>query len=293
MKVDRLTSSGVAIPVAVALARVVPERLLLRLADTLAARAASEASPSVTAVRANQSVVRGLPKDDPEIDRAVQAVFHNAGRGQVALFRALARGREALMRGSDISPALVERILSARGDGRGLILVGPHIAAFDFFMLTIAARGYPIHAISPADPSATYRLQNSLRTKYGAVTMPASREAVKIAIERLSNGGILATGMDRPAPKGEWIEFFGRPAFLPTGFAKLAIRTNSLLLPAVILPDRPNHYQAEALEILEPPKERTSAAVTSLAREVLRQMEPFIRTYADHWLMFFPVWPDA
>jgi lauroyl/myristoyl acyltransferase len=293
MKFDQLGSSGLAIQVAMAAARVIPERPLLYLADRIASRVAREASPSVLAVRANQSVVRGLPKDDPEIDHAVQAVFHNAGRGQVDLFRALGRGREALMRGCDISPELIQQIEAARGLGRGLVLVGPHIGAFDFFMLTIAARGYPLHAISPADPSGTYRLQNSLRTKYGAVTMPASSEAVKIAIEQLTNGGILVTGMDRPAPKGEWIEFFGRQAFLPTGFAKLAIRTNSLLLPAVILPDRPNHYQGEALEMLEPPKERTDAAVTGLAREVLRQMEPVIRAYADHWLMFFPVWPAA
>jgi KDO2-lipid IV(A) lauroyltransferase len=293
MKFDQLGSSGLAIQVAMAAARVIPERPLLYLADRIASRVAREASPSVLAVRANQSVVRGLPKDDPEIDHAVQAVYHNAGRGQVDLFRALGRGREALMRGCDISPELIQQIEAARGLGRGLVLVGPHIGAFDFFMLTIAARGYPLHAISPADPSGTYRLQNSLRTKYGAVTMPASSEAVKIAIEQLTNGGILVTGMDRPAPKGEWIEFFGRQAFLPTGFAKLAIRTNSLLLPAVILPDRPNHYQGEALEMLEPPKERTDAAVTGLAREVLRQMEPVIRAYADHWLMFFPVWPAA
>ncbi|MCX6072244.1 MAG: lysophospholipid acyltransferase family protein [Chloroflexi bacterium] len=293
MKFDRLGSSGLAIQVAMAAARVIPERPLLYLADRISSRVAREVSPSALAVRANQSVVRGLPKDDPEIDRAVQAVFHNAGRGQVDLFRALGRGREALLRGCDISPELVQRIESARGQGRGLVLVGPHIGAFDFFMLTIAARGYPVHAISPADPAGSYRLQNSLRTKYGAVTMPASPEAVRTSINQLLEGGILVTGMDRPASKGERIEFFGREAFLPTGFAKLAIRTNSLLLPAMIVPDRPNHYQAEALEILEPPKERTDAAVTGLAREVLRQMEPVIREYADHWLMFFPVWPDA
>lgn len=293
MKLDRLSSSAAAIQAAMALVRVMPERPLLRIADALAARFAREASPSAAALRANQSVVRGVPEDDPEIDRAVQAVYHNAGRGQVALFRALARGREALMRGCDLSSELVERIERARGLGRGLVLVGPHIGAFDFFLLTIAARGYPVHAISPADPTGTYRLQNSLRTKYGAETMPASREAVRTSINRLLEGGILVTGMDRPAPKGERIEFFGRQAFLPTGFAKMAIRTNSLLLPGVILPDGPGHYRAEALEMLEPPKERTDAAVTGLAREVLRQMEPVIREYADHWLMFFPVWPDA
>jgi lauroyl/myristoyl acyltransferase len=116
---------------------------------------------------------------------------------------------------------------------------------------------------------------------------------VRISINRLLEGGILVTGMDRPAPQGERIEFFGREAFLPTGFAKLAIRTNSLLLPGAILPVGPGHYRAEALEILEPPLERTDAAVSGLARQVLQQMEPVIREYADHWLMFFPVWPDV
>jgi lauroyl/myristoyl acyltransferase len=295
MKLERLNSSGLAIPLAVALARVVPEPLSLRLADTLSARAAREASPSVMAVRANQSVVRGLPKDDPEIDRAVQAVFHNAGRGQVALFRALGRGREALMRGLDISvsPALIHRVELARAGGRGLVLVGPHIGAFDFFSLTIAARGYSVHAITTADQPAAYRLQNYLRTKYGMETMPASREAFRESIDRLMKGGILATGMDRPVDTKDRIEFLGRPAALPTAFARLAIHTNSLVLPGVILPDGPNHYRAEAQELLEPPRQRGDAAAVSLTREVLRRIEPVIRAYADHWLMFFPVWPDA
>lgn len=293
MKLDQLSRRAAAIQVAMVLARVVPEWLVLRLADALAERFSGEPSPSVAAVRANQAVVRGLPPDHPEVDRAVRAVYHHAGRGQVALFRALARGREALLAGCDVSAELLARIATASEAGRGLVLVGPHISAFDFFMLTIAARGYRILAISPASPNATYRLQNSLRTQYGAETIPASMEAVRKAISRLREGGIVATGMDRPAPQGEYIEFFGRPAYLPTGFARLAIRTNSLLLPGVILPDGPGHYRAEALEILEPPRDRSDAAASRLAREVLRQMEPVIRKYADHWLMFFPIWPDA
>ncbi len=177
--------------------------------------------------------------------------------------------------------------------GRGLVLVGPHVSAFDFFLLTIAARGFPMQALSPANPTATYRLQNDLRTKFGAETTPASRDSVRLAIQRLLNGGILGTGMDRPAPQAEWIEFFGRNAYLPIGFAKLAIRTNSYLLPGVIIPDGPGHYRAMALELMEPPTEHTAAAAHALAREVLRRMEPIIRTYADDWLMFHPVWPDA
>jgi KDO2-lipid IV(A) lauroyltransferase len=167
------------------------------------------------------------------------------------------------------------------------------VSAFDFFLLTIAARGFPMQALSPANPTATYRLQNELRTKFGAETTPASRDSVRLAIQRLLNGGILGTGMDRPAAQGVKIEFFGRMACLPIGFAKLAIRTNSFVLPGVIIPDGPRHYRAEALELMEPPTEHTEAAAHVLAREVLRRMEPIIRTYADDWLMFHPVWPDA
>jgi KDO2-lipid IV(A) lauroyltransferase len=294
MRLDRLNASGLSIPLAMALARLIPERPLLRLADAVATRSAREPSPSVMAVRANQAVVRNLRKDDPEIDRAVQAVFHNAGRAQVALFRALVRGREELMRGLEIavSPSLLKEVELARAGGRGLVLVGPHIGAFDFFSLTIAARGYPVHAISPADQPASYRLQNYLRTRYGMETVPASREAFRMSIERLRQGGILATGMDRPVETKDRIEFLGRPAALPTAFARLAIHTNSLVLPGVILPDAPGHYRAEALGLLEPPTARGDAAAMSLTGEVLRRIEPVIREYADHWLMFYPVWPD-
>jgi KDO2-lipid IV(A) lauroyltransferase len=290
MTLASLSSGRLAMPAAMALARWVPEGPLLRLADALADRFAGEASPAVRAVRANQAVVRGISEDDPEIDRVVRAVFRSAGRGHVALFRALARGREELMRGCDVAPELFERIGIARDSGRGLVLVGPHVSAFD---LTIAARGFPMQALSPADPTATYRLQNALRTKFGAETTPASRESVKIAIQRLLDGGILATGMDRPAPQGVRIEFFGRQAYLPIGFAKLAIRTNSFVLPGVIIPDGPRHYRAEALQLIEPPTEHTEAAAHGLAREVLRRMEPIIRAHADDWLMFHPVWPDV
>lgn len=293
MTLASLSSGRLAMPIAMALARWVPEGPLLRLADALADRFAGEASEAVSAVRSNQAVVRGISKDDPEIDRAVRTVFRSAGRGHVALFRALARGREALMSGCDVAPELVERIAFARDSGRGLVLVGPHVSAFDFFLLTIAARGFPMQALSPADPTATYRLQNALRTKFGAETTPASRDSVRLAIQRLLGGGILATGMDRPAPQSVWIEFFGRNAYLPIGFAKLAIRTNSYVLPGVIIPDGPRHYRAMALELIEPPTQQTAAAAHGLAREVLRLMEPIIRTYADDWLMFHPVWPDA
>lgn len=293
MNVNRLSSGRLGLPLAMALARLLPEQPMLQLADALADRAAREDSPTVRAVRANQAVVRGLRPDDPALDRAVQAVFRSAGRGYVALYRAMARGREYLLRGCEIAPELIDRIACARGSRRGLVLVGPHLSAFDFFLLTIAAHGYPMQALTPPSPTSTFKLQNELRTKYGAEATPASVESVRLAIRRLKAGGIVGTGLDRPDPSGEWIEFFGRQAFLPIGFARLAVRTGALLLPGAMLPAGPGRYRAVGLEVLEPPASRSDGAARSLAREALRSVEPLIRTYADEWLMFHAVWPEG
>lgn len=293
MNVSRLSSGRLGLPVAMMLARLLPERPMLRLADALADRAAREDSPNVRAVRANQAVVRGLPPDDPILDRAVQAVFRSAGRGYVALYRALARGPEHLRQSCEIAPGMIDRIAYARHSMRGLVLVGPHLSAFDFFILTIAAHGYPMQALTPPAPTDTFKLQNELRTKYGAEATPASMEAVRAAIVRLKAGGIVGTGLDRPDPSGEWIEFFGRQAFLPIGFARLAVRTGALLLPGAMLPAGPGRYRAIGLELLEPPASRSDDAARALAREALRSVEPLIRTYADEWLMFHPVWPEG
>lgn len=74
---------------------------------------------------------------------------------------------------------------------------------------------------------------------------------------------------------------------------RLAVRIGALLLPGAMLPAGPGRYRAVGLELLEPPASRSDDAARALAREALRSVEPLIRTYADDWLMFHPVWPEG
>lgn len=290
MRLHRLSASGLALPLAMFLARVLPERPLLRLARSLADRAASEDSPSARAVRSNQAVARGLDPQDPSLDRAVQAVFRSAGRGYVALFRALARGKQDLLRACEVSPDLTTRIDTALARGRGLILVGPHLSAFDFFLLTVGARGYAAQALSPPMPTSTYRLQNRLRTQYGTETTPISVESLRLAMRRLKAGKLVLTGLDRPIAEAEGLHFFGRPTYLPMGYARLSVRTGAPLLPGAVIPIGPGRYRTIAGELIDPPSASGDDAARRLAQQALDQIEPLVREYLDEWLMFFPVW---
>lgn len=293
MRIHRLSANGVGLPLAMLLARLMPQKPLLRLARSVADRAAAEDSPASRAVRVNQAIVRGLSPEDPALEPAVRAVFRSAGRGYVALFRALSRGREHLLQACEVAPELVARMDTALARGRGLILVGPHISAFDFFLLTVGARGYSAQGLSPPQPTATYRLQNQLRTRYGTQTTPISVDSLRQAVRRLKSGGLVLTGVDRPVPESEGLRFFGRPTYLPLGYARLAARTGAALLPGAVLPLGPGRYRTVAGELIYPPESTDEGTARRLAQAVLDQVEPMVRQYADEWLMFFPVWVDA
>ena len=67
----------------------------LRLADLLARRAADQVdSPMIRALRHNQSVVRGLPVDDPSLDHAAFKALQITARGYVHLFKNLEKSVE-------------------------------------------------------------------------------------------------------------------------------------------------------------------------------------------------------
>ena len=176
MTLASLSSGRLAMPVAMALARWVPEGPLQLLADALADRFAGEV------LRGGRSRSRQPGRGTRDLegrsgDRPCGpvAVFRSAGRGHVALFRALARGREGADAAAAMSsPELIERIAIARSWAADWCSSVPTSARSTSSCSTIAARGFPMQALSPANPTATYRLQNDLRTKFGAETTPAS-----------------------------------------------------------------------------------------------------------------------
>jgi KDO2-lipid IV(A) lauroyltransferase len=277
----------------ISLARVLPPRLAQDLAERLGARVAGQRdSPIVQAVRANQAVVRGLPRDHPELDAAVEQVILGTARSYLSLFASMRRGHSELRSVAAMDPDIEQGTRQVLGRGSGLIFAGAHTIGFDHLLLLLGGLDYPVQVLSYAQPTGSYSTQNRIRLQFGLHLTPIDFGSLRTAIGHLRRAGMVVTAVDRSDPAGEPLEFFGRPARLPVGHARLAWRTGAPVMVGATLRDGENHYQAVYCGLLQADRSQDEmTAARALAQATIRMLEQVIRRRPQEWLMFHPVWP--
>ena len=87
--------------------------------------------------------------------------------------------------------------------------------------------------------------------------------------------------------------FFGRPAHLATGWVRMALSANAVILPMACRWSPARGYYA----ISQPPMmlEVTGDRETDVqhnVRRILAVMEKWIAETPEQWLMYHPVWPE-
>lgn len=293
MSLVSIANSIVGPRIGIAAVGVLPRRVAYRLGEAIARRVAAGNGPLPSAVRANQAVVRGLDPADPALRPAVEEVIRCAAIGYVDLFKAMAGGPKVLRESCDMDPQVREWFEESRHEGRGLMAVSAHMSCFDMILLSLPGYGFPIQGLSYANPRGSYLVQNAIRIQHGLDLTPITPQALRTALHRLKTGGTAMTAVDRPVEGGEMLEFFGRPACLPVGHARLAIMARARVLVAVCQSEGRARYRIAPGGLLDSAAyARRGDGPRQLAQDVLSILEPFIRARPEEWLMFFPVWPD-
>jgi len=255
--------------------------------------AARTNSFTVKAVRANQAVVRGLSYDSPELDQAVRDVFRNAARGYADWYKAIAGGPESLTSSVTIEKNLEQSVRKSLENNRGVVIAGAHMSSFNILLLAMGVKGYPIQALSFANPRGAYHVDNALRRKFGLDVSPISIQSLRKAVRRLREAGVVMTGVDRPDVGGEKLKFFGHQVQLPVGHARLAIRTGANILVGIVKSAHDGIYRVDCAPLIEPVLSGDQHRdMIVLAQRVISVIEDYIRSRPSEWLMFFPVWPD-
>ncbi len=246
-------------------------------------------------VQANLSQVLGPDAQGQDLEQSVRQVFYTAVRGYFDLFRALQLPREEL-------EALVDFPEQARAFARSLwhskggsVLVFPHLGNFDLAAQALGRFLPEPQVLTLPNPSPGFQLANRLRKSTGVEVTPLSASALRQAIKRLRRGGLVSVAADRPVSDlDEAIPFFGRPARVPSGHIRLALKTNALVVVACcFLSAETGKYTIH----IEPPLEllRTGnheEEVQLNMRRVLDVMETVIHRWTWQWQMFVPVWPE-
>jgi KDO2-lipid IV(A) lauroyltransferase len=164
---------------------------------------------------------------------------------------------------------------------------------FDLTFLALGAHRLPIQILSLADPQAGVHIQNRLRHEAGLEITPITPESLRAAIRRLKSGGLVLTGADRPIPQDrELVEFFGRPAYLPVGPARLAMMTGATVVVGACHYDPDEGYVLDATWPVEMARtgDRRQDTLTN-TRRIAAIVEGYVRAHPQQWMMFHPFWP--
>jgi len=175
---------------------------------------------------------------------------------------------------------------------RGCIVVGAHIGNYDLAAQWFVANGYELQALSLAEPGRGTRVVNRVRKDRGMIVTPISITSLREAVRRLRAGGVIITGVDRPANYDDPpVSFFAEPAPLPRGHIRLALQTDACVMVAYCARQPDGKYRLRIKSPIE--MERTGDREMDIernTRRVLSQIEECIREAPEHWAMLHPIW---
>ncbi|MBS1250521.1 MAG: Lipid A biosynthesis lauroyltransferase [Chloroflexi bacterium] len=298
MDFQNFANSKYGVGLAIAVGRLFPPRLGLLLSDWIAAFLVNrEDSPMVRAIKANQWVVHGKENLSPkDLKAKAKAVLRHAGRCYYDLYRSFDDTQRIL----NLFPNAknLKEIVTASHSGKGVFVVAPHTSNFDLALRALSLHGLQAKLLGYADPFSGYKIQNKLRASMGMEVIPFSEPDIfSRAVETLKQGGVVATGVDRPVKrrkKSHMITFFGYPSTLPVGYIQIALAADVplLVLGTAMRPDGKYEIMHTGLIPLERHDNRFTE-VKQNVEMVIDIVTGYIKRAPTQWLMYYPVWPEV
>ncbi len=229
---------------------------------------------------------------EPERRGLLRGCFENLGR-LLAVFSQFATADPQALQ-SLIECEGLEHIDAARASGRGVILFTGHVGAWELTSLALSLFGYPLSfLVRRIDNPKIESLVDQRRVQLGNRTID-KRSAAREMLQIIQRGGTLGILVDLNTldREGIFVDFFGIPASTTFMLAKLALRTEALVLP-VFAPWDPQRRRF-LLKIDEPlAVERTGddeEDVRRLTQLFTGVVEKYVRRYPEQWLWIHRRW---
>jgi len=292
LDLDAFANSKLGLAVASAIGRSTPPAVGLRLADRAAdLLAARKESEIVRAVSSNLWVVSGKSLAGAALDAAVRETLRNSARFIYDFYR-FADSDEQVRAHVRISPEFAEW-MQRLAEGESAVFGAVHLASFELAGRALALEGFRAQVLSVPDPTEAYQSQNESRRDAGLEVTPISPASLKQAYRRLSQGGAVLTGVDRPLQEGGALfGFFGREARLPDVHVRLAARTAAPFVFVWIVLAEDGVYDV-LCEQVPLAGGRGTNDIRADGEAILARAERVIGLHTAQWAMPHAVWPEA
>ncbi len=266
------------------LLRALPRPVALGLGDRLGSLARWLAPKAWR--RAHVNIGEIYRVDRRRARRMARRVFRMAGRNAAD---ALARADRPALAAPwiDVQAKELEELCRASRTG-GVVLLVPHLGAFELLGTALAARGLDI--VVPATPSrnAAFERVLSARRRAAGVRTLARGGAIPALMTHLAEGGIVAILMDQDTKVSSIdADFLGRTARTPVGPAVLALRSGAPVFCASIHLDSEDRHQVRMSRV-QAMGERGDP--TALSRRFNDALGEHIGRAPEQWVWFHRRW---
>ncbi len=274
------------------LARRLPERWGYALARWLG-RIVYRVSPLARAGRDNFRRVLGPDADPKRVSDLTRRAFQHRLLNLYDMLRMSSLPLEEISRRATFEG--LEHIDHLLENKRGMLVTSGHVGPMEFMIQSVVVLGYPFIGITEhLQPERLHRFVMGLRTAHG-LDLISTQGALLEVYRRLKKGDILLSAVDRDSTgTGMMVEFFGAPAWMPDGYARLAVRANAPVIFGFChrTDDGAIHNKLFAPLYPDPGLEK-EAAVADLVQRTVHLLEEVIRQHPEEWHLSTPVWQIA
>ena len=231
-------------------------------------------------------------KTEKERQRVLKGAFAGLGR-QLGLFSKFASdSRDSLLEITRWEGQ--EHLDVARATKQPIILFTGHVGAWELSSFGLSLRESPISfLVRRLDNPKVEGMVDRIRMRFGNQSVD-KRGAARPMLNILRSGGTLGLLVDLNTLDEEaiFVDFFGVPASTTFMLAKLALRTNAIVLPIFVPWDE--RIGKFLVHILPPMSvERTGNEeedIRKLTASLTKVVEDYIRRYPDQWLWIHKRW---
>jgi KDO2-lipid IV(A) lauroyltransferase len=249
----------------------------------------------VVAGRERKKALRNIAIAFPEWDEAkrrdtIQAMFRHLGMSVFEIawmpnMDVATRDRLTVIEGA-------EPLLQLLDQGRGVVVFTAHCGNWEWMSYAVGLWGRPTTVLQrERDAPEMNRYITAHRARSGVRTIDrGSSAAGRELIQSLRRGGILAFLIDQNLRTDSvQVPFFGQSALTPIGPAKLAIRTESVVVDILIerLPD--GRHRLKVGQPLETKRDDDPVALTARMTAII---EAQIRRVPEQWVWMHDRWRD-
>ncbi len=277
----------------VLLVRVLPERWAVAFVRWVGG-AAYRLSLQAGASRDNARHILGPDAEPEKVSRVAREMFQNRALGYYDLARLPFMPPEYFEQRLNLLGAehIIEQVIAEK---RGAVLISAHLGPVEFMIQAIALLGYPLIGIMEhLEPERHHQYVIRLRMMHGMELVSTQTSMLDI-FRRVKQGKVMVSAIDRDSTDtGLIVDFMGAPAWMPDGYARVAVQANVPLVVGFVHGDGDGGVIVRFHPPIYPDRSLgKQKAVLDLMRQALQIFEQTLRAHPEEWHLSTPVWRVA